>query len=309
LKPSKNEMPDHRSYFGNISGSEAETILRKSKKRNCYLTRFSDGNDSYTVSVIFLANNEDKIIHLKLSIDNDNSSFSLEGTQKKFHALDDLLKFYERNTLSSEIRNLGSPCVPPNSQRKEFRSITEEAEPSSLEMSGAGMKELTNYMFTTLTQQTKEYRQQMMDYQRYLDEKMEKGQDRLSRLIETQRIEEQRRTEELRRREEQKENDFQKIIEQLGKQKEMERQKIAEEHRKEEENRRIKDLEDRLQEQAERFEQEQKKLEQDRKNEEEKRKAEESARRKEEDRRRAEEAEKIRELEKKLSEKRSCTIS
>ncbi len=300
-------MPEHKSYFSNISGSEAENILKKSKKRNSYLTRFSEGNDSYTVSVIFLANNEDKVMHLKLSIDNENSSFSLEGTQNFFQSLDELLKFYERNRLSSEIRNLGSPCVPQNSQRKDCRSISEEEEPA-LEMSGTGMKELTSYMVTTLTQQNKEHQEQMREQQRCFDEKLEKEQDRFSKLFENQRIEEQKRTEELRRREEQKQTEFQKLIEQFGKQKELERQKHAEEQRQEQENQRIKELEDKLQKQADRFEQEQKKLEQQRKDEEATRKAEDATRRQEEERRRADEEERIKELEKKLNEKK-CTIS
>ncbi len=239
------KVSDCRSYLVDISGSEAESILKKSKKRNSYLTRFSDGNDSYTVSVIFLANNEDKVIHLKLAINNENSSFSLEGTDTNFHSLDKLLRFYECSRISSEIRNLGSPCIQPILQRKRCHTTAQEEDPE-LKIHGVRMKDFTTYMTTkstTLPEQNKEYQDELSKYQEYLDNRLKEKHDQLSRATETQRIEEERRCEIIR--EEHGQSEFQLHNERIEKLKDVERQK--EENQEEEKKPKIKDS---LQEQA-----------------------------------------------------------
>ena len=53
-------------------------------------------------------------VHIKLNIDTDKNNYSLEGTEKIFCTLNELLNYFEQNPLSSKIRGLGTPCLPPD---------------------------------------------------------------------------------------------------------------------------------------------------------------------------------------------------
>ena len=81
---------------------------------NCYLTRYSKGTESYVVSALIHHKGSPTPVHIKLNIDKDNNIYSLEGTEKIFRTLDELLNYFENNPLSSEIRGLGTPCLPPD---------------------------------------------------------------------------------------------------------------------------------------------------------------------------------------------------
>ena len=111
LRPSRHEMPDHYSYHGDISGNEAKRILKENSKRNCYLTRYSNNNETYILSVMFVYKNQDKVCHYELSINTQESRYSLEGTDFVFDTLDKLLKYYESNPLNPDIRNIGMACL------------------------------------------------------------------------------------------------------------------------------------------------------------------------------------------------------
>jgi len=111
-------MPNHQSYHGELSSNEAERRLLDTsgplEGSNCYLTRYSNTNDSYSVSAVVHPKGSQKLVHLKLSIDTDQNCYDLEGSQKRFRTLDELLNYFEQNPLSSDIRALGTPCLPPD---------------------------------------------------------------------------------------------------------------------------------------------------------------------------------------------------
>ena len=117
LRPTRYEMPNHRSYHGEITDKEAEQRLIKHSERNCYLTRYSRNSRTYVLSVIISHTNHEVTVHLKLKIDSEGPSYTLEGTGKIFQMLEELLSFYGSNPLSPEIRNIGSPCLPPELQQ------------------------------------------------------------------------------------------------------------------------------------------------------------------------------------------------
>ena len=268
LRP--NEMPGHQSYHSTISGPEAEKILKASSKRNCYLTRYSKNNEAYTLSVIYIHNNQDRVSHLKLSIDDEKSQYSLEGKKKTFTTLNDLLQTYEHSPLSPEIRSLGSPCVPENLRQRtiSYPSSQEESLPSDSSYVMKHMNEITKEMFQTLTKQTQAHMQQMNDQRKYFTDQFEKEQQSLRELIANQRLDENKRAEDQKNREEQREKEFKTIIEKYEKQREHENVKLLQEQKKAEENEKIKKLEEIISEQSKRFDEKQK-LEEQQKAEEE----------------------------------------
>ena len=80
---------------------------------SCYLIRYSKSRGLYVLSVVTFCNGNAKIDHIKINIDTEQASFGLDGTLKIFRNLDELLKYYENNPLSSDIRSIGSVCFPP----------------------------------------------------------------------------------------------------------------------------------------------------------------------------------------------------
>ena len=89
-------------------------MVSRSLGSNCYLTRYSETQESYVVSAIVYHQGIPTPVHIKLNIDTDNNSYSLEGTEKTFRTLDELLNYFEQNPLSHDIRELGTPCLPPD---------------------------------------------------------------------------------------------------------------------------------------------------------------------------------------------------
>ena len=249
-------MPEHSSYHGDISGPEAERILKESPKRNCYLTRYSRNSSTYTLSVVYIYNNQDKVLHLKLSIDNELLQHSLEGTLKIFATLNELLQYYENNPLSPEIRNLGSPCLPSSHLQRKKTLHSSSSQESSLSPDPNYMKEMNREMFQALTKINETHIQQLSEQRRYFDDKLDKEQEKLREIIENQRTTEQKRAEEQRKWEEQRQKDFQKLFETIGQQKGLEQQKKMEEERKAAEEKRFQELEEKMEEQRKKFEEE-----------------------------------------------------
>ena len=117
LQPQRSVMPNHPSYHGDLDGKEAEKrLLEKSKSlgSNCYLTRYSQPQSSYVVSAIVFHQGTETPVHIKLIVDNDNNRYSLDGSEKIFSTLDELLEYFKRTPLNAEIRGLGTLCLPPD---------------------------------------------------------------------------------------------------------------------------------------------------------------------------------------------------
>ena len=102
---------------------------------NCYLTRYSKGTESYVVSALIHHKGSPTSVHIKLNIDKDNI-YSLDGSEKIFRTLDELLDYFENNPLSSEIRGLGTPCLPPD--KSHHGTMQQSRESTTLMNTGSG---------------------------------------------------------------------------------------------------------------------------------------------------------------------------
>ena len=105
LPPTRQQMPDHPAYHEEITGEIAEGRLR-AKSGPCFLFRYSEVEKCYQISIKY----DDKVMHIKLQIDKDAPSYQLDGSEKNFNSLDDLIKYYQKNALSPAIRKIGQPC-------------------------------------------------------------------------------------------------------------------------------------------------------------------------------------------------------
>ena len=100
-------MPIHPAYYGAITGAKAEERL-KVKRGMCFLFRYSEAKICYEISV---KSNDDKVSHIKLIMDKDAPSYQLEGSEKSFISLDELIKYFQKNALNPYISNIGEPCL------------------------------------------------------------------------------------------------------------------------------------------------------------------------------------------------------
>ena len=87
-------MPNHLSYHGELTSKEAEERLSMAMASggNCYLTRYSKTQESYVLSTIVVHDGIREPVHIKLNIDTEKGCHSLDGTEKIFRTLDELLK-------------------------------------------------------------------------------------------------------------------------------------------------------------------------------------------------------------------------
>ena len=95
-----------------MTGAEAEEKL-KQHGGNCYLIRYSDANEVYVLSVMRRINKEEPIsAHFKLNIIKGNPEgniYEIEGTEKKFDDLSQLLLYYHSYPIDHRIKGIGDP--------------------------------------------------------------------------------------------------------------------------------------------------------------------------------------------------------
>ena len=116
----------YHCYQGSISGKEAKLRLEQ-QFGNSYLVRFSNSQNKHILSVLkrgddnavifrnFIINTESKL---------DQHEYEIEGSQKKFNDFSELLNYYEKYPISTEINCIGSQLStlnPPPSQRSHSR--------------------------------------------------------------------------------------------------------------------------------------------------------------------------------------------
>ena len=111
LPPARHQIPDHWAYHGAITGNIAEKKLR-AQRGACYLFRYSEAKKHHLVSV---KSRDNQVHHVKLEIyakkDSQSRLYRLGGSDKSFKSLNELIKYYRKNTLSPYIRSLGEPCL------------------------------------------------------------------------------------------------------------------------------------------------------------------------------------------------------
>ena len=97
-------MGEHESYHENITGKEAEKRLKKLKKRS-YLTRYSEIEESYILTVFEPRTPKYVIQHYKIII--ENGRCNIDGKERDFENIDELLIYYERNRIHNAFKNIG----------------------------------------------------------------------------------------------------------------------------------------------------------------------------------------------------------
>ena len=106
-----------RSYWGPITGEQAEDILKK-VRRNCYLIGYSKKKQQYIISVMVVDDFRMQMLakHFPLNITQkgDHTVYDVEGAKKSFADVTELLNFYQKNPLTTEkCTTLGKPCNKP----------------------------------------------------------------------------------------------------------------------------------------------------------------------------------------------------
>jgi hypothetical protein len=99
-------MDENNSYHGVITGKEAVKRLKK-VNNDSYLCRFSSRNQKYVLSLV--KNGPRKVGHFELSINKSSQAkYKVEGMEKHFETIDELLRFYETNRIHPEFDNIGT---------------------------------------------------------------------------------------------------------------------------------------------------------------------------------------------------------
>ena len=115
------EITRERSYWGAMTGAEAEFKLRRLKKGgNCYLIRYSKERQHYVISVIGRQSERDPptVSHFKLDImqEGDHIMFEIEDTENKFSSISSLLEFYQEHPVSHSVSSIGEACGKQHQQ-------------------------------------------------------------------------------------------------------------------------------------------------------------------------------------------------
>ena len=99
------------SYHGEMKETDAEKILRECGG-DCYLTRFSETNNDYVLTVLrkgqlenFLIDNDIKFSKL---------TFEIAGSERQFNDLRKLLKFYKKKPISRAFNGIGDYVQSPD---------------------------------------------------------------------------------------------------------------------------------------------------------------------------------------------------
>lgn len=131
--------PDMESYHDEIGKEEAVARLEKwSRHHNlirCYLTRYSQQQECFILSVCELVPERDtfiaKIKDFKIHFEPPNSPTKFWiHTTKKFNSKEELLKNYEKNRISPAFINIGK-CLVLKEYRKWLTKQISEKEDST----------------------------------------------------------------------------------------------------------------------------------------------------------------------------------
>ena len=105
--PTKEMLPKHNPYQGQISKEEAERRLKK-RGGHCYLTRYSENKTSYILSVYKEQRSLKPIIqHFKITIIKSSGKLHIEGTDIYFNKIQELLNYYEKNPITPALSSIG----------------------------------------------------------------------------------------------------------------------------------------------------------------------------------------------------------
>ena len=99
-------MVPHQSYHLTITSNEAERRLKKSGN-HCYLTRYSEGNKCYILSVYQKRPYQMKHYRLVFNQQGRIKTYHIDGKEKDFNSLDNMLNYYENHPIDHGLMNIG----------------------------------------------------------------------------------------------------------------------------------------------------------------------------------------------------------
>ena len=103
--PESGFMQDSSSYHGPISGKEAVKRLRKGVG-DSYLTRFSP-NHSYYVLTVLRREPSMVVGNFQLIINTSIEHYSVQGMERSFSSMDELLGYYEAHRIHPMFDTIG----------------------------------------------------------------------------------------------------------------------------------------------------------------------------------------------------------
>ena len=109
-------MGEHSSYHQSIPGVEAERRL-KSFGRHSYLTRYSKARENYMLTVFERRPPEHEVQHFKIIIQ-DDGKHRIEGKEKTFADIEELLEHYENNRIDPSFRTIGQNYTEEEYKRR-----------------------------------------------------------------------------------------------------------------------------------------------------------------------------------------------
>ena len=113
MTPTRHEMPNHAAYHGVLTGLVADDRLGR-KEGIFFLFRYSENKKKYILAVL---DSDKKVEHIEMEINTDEPLYRLQGTEKNFRSVDELVTYYQSHPLSASIRTLGKPCYRPGYKR------------------------------------------------------------------------------------------------------------------------------------------------------------------------------------------------
>ena len=103
------------SFHGTINEKKAEAKLKKHGV-DCFLIRYNEDRNVYLLSVMTSGGNghETKFEEYQVLRDSSDSSdtyiiFKIQGREEVFDSIDNLLKFYQKNSISQTTASIGEP--------------------------------------------------------------------------------------------------------------------------------------------------------------------------------------------------------
>ena len=103
------------SFHGTINEKKAEEELKKHGV-DCFLMRYNKDRNFYLLSVMTSGDNghETKFEEYQVLCDSSVSSdtyiiFKIQGREEVFDRIDNLLKFYQKNSISQTTASIGEP--------------------------------------------------------------------------------------------------------------------------------------------------------------------------------------------------------
>lgn len=109
------KLSSHATYHGAIDTKGAESKLKK-QDSNCFLTRYSESRDQYTLSVRRRREGDWIFRDFDIIITKEKSRtvYEISGTEEKFDDITELLNFYQDKALDNHIDGIGAEVRDPN---------------------------------------------------------------------------------------------------------------------------------------------------------------------------------------------------